>query len=146
MYTPVFGKYGGPEFSVIVFHNSDLWKKAKDSENAQKGFMVHHQDVSEHEIVRDLGKKYNQEAVIHSQGKKNEMHYTTGADAGKFVGGSDYEFAPSAKDFYSRLHLTKPPKKGESSKFRLNFAFGEKLKPVAEAIHKVFSNLMKVLF
>jgi hypothetical protein len=147
MFTPGFGKYEGSELSFLVFHNSGLWKQSKQSEEAQKAFMVHHQNVSEHQLVRDLAKKYNQQSVIHSKGQENEMHYVTGDDAGKFHGGKGYSLSKGAKDYYTRVHLTKPPKKDETSKFTLSFNFGkENLKDIAEAVHKALIQFSQSVF
>lgn len=110
-HTEVEGMYGGKERSFIVHHHPD--KKPQTG----KAFMVHHQDTSEHQTIRDLGKKYNQESVIHSKGGQHEMHYVTGEHAGTHHKGEGHEIKPHASDFYTKVeHEDHPP-----TKFSLNF-------------------------
>jgi hypothetical protein len=57
-YEHVKGHYGSPENSILV-HNPDL------------------------EHMKDLGHRYGQDSILHSQGGKAELHYTNGPHAGK---------------------------------------------------------------
>lgn len=108
-YTEVDGHYGGKERSFIVHHNSGFKLN-------NPAYMVHHRDVSEHKIIRDLGKKYNQDSVIHSKDGTHEMHYTTGPNSGTHHKGTGHAMKPHASDSYTEV-----PSLGRSSRFSLNF-------------------------
>lgn len=95
-YTKVDGHYGGKEES----------------------FMVHHAD--EHHM-NSLGKKYNQDSVIHSKDGKNKLHFTTGEHEGKHHKGDGYQEVPDADDYYSELTTSDGVKK----KFNLGLDFGQ---------------------
>lgn len=109
-YTEVEGHYGGKETSFIVFHRKDP--------GGDKALLVHHTgDPTEYGEIRELGKKYNQDSVIHSRHGDHEMHYTTGPHAGHFLKGKGFEYKPLAEDYYSKVDL----RSGDVSKFSLVF-------------------------
>ncbi len=116
-HTEIHGKYGAPEMSFIVHHKPELPSPV----GYQKAFMVHHKSTSEHESIRKLGKKYNQESVIHSKGGQNEMHFVTGQHAGTHHKGEGHELKPAADDYYSEVSHPS----GSKTKFALNFHWGE---------------------
>ncbi len=67
-FLPVKGKYGEEEDS----------------------YMVMIPDASKKDMIK-LGKKYNQDSVLHSDHDNNELIYTTGDNAGKTVKGKGYK-------------------------------------------------------
>lgn len=83
-YTEVIGDYFGREKSIIVWH-----KGRPDRPNA---FIVHHGSASEFSYIRQLGKKYKQESVIHARSGRNEMSYTYGENAGKLYKGKGFHY------------------------------------------------------
>lgn len=89
-YEPVVGRYDNPEVP-------------------EHGFLIH--GISPEEIA-DLGHRYGQESVIHTDGGRNKLIYTNGPEAGKFVAGRGWDHAPSdvaPKQLYSTvLHNGKP--------------------------------------
>jgi ADP-ribose pyrophosphatase YjhB (NUDIX family) len=95
-YTKVKGHYGGEEES----------------------FLVQHADPKE---MNELGKKYNQDSVIHSDKGENKLHFTTGENADKHHKGKGYEEVPDAKDYYSVINTSD----GQQKKFSLNLDFGK---------------------
>jgi hypothetical protein len=95
-YSKVKGHYGGEEDS----------------------FMVHH---AEPEHMNELGMKYNQDSVIHSEQGKHKMHFTTGENAGQHHKGEGHQEVPDAKDYYSVINTSD----GQQKKFSLNFDFGK---------------------
>lgn len=107
-YSKVAGHYGGKEDSFLV--------------------MVH--DANKDEIKK-LGKKYNQDSVIYSEGGKHEMHFTSGPNEGKVHKGEGLDpSAESKDDYYSEVQT----EDGKKVKFSLNFDFdkmegGEKENP-----------------
>lgn len=136
-YTEAIGHYGGKEHSFVVFHDDVPWEHRKMN-GGQKSFMVHHRKTSEHDVIRKLGKKYNQQSVIHSKGGAHEVHYVTGEAAGKFASGAGHRFIPHAKDFYTRI-----PTKGGTTKFSLKLDFDHK-RPFVQALHKtLFGPLLR---
>lgn len=112
-HTEIHGKWGAPEMSFIVHHKPNVPSPV----GYQKAFMVHHKGTSEHDTIRKLGKKYNQEAVIHSKGGQNEMHYVTGERAGTHQKGEGHVLKPAADDYYSEVSHPS----GSKTKFALNF-------------------------
>ena len=95
-YTKVAGHYGGEEDSFLV--------------------MVHEADKVH---IQDLGRKFNQDSVIMSDGGKHEMVYTTGANAGMKHTGQGFQEKADAEDYYSEM----PHEDGTKTKFSLNFDF-----------------------
>jgi len=95
-YSKVKGHYGGEEDS----------------------FMVHH---AKPEHMNELGMKYNQDSVIHSDQGKHKMHFTTGDNSGMHHKGEGFQEVPDAKDYYSVINTTD----GQQKKFSLNFDFGK---------------------
>lgn len=94
-FTKVRGHYGGVEDSFLVY-------------NPNKAEM------------NQLGKKYNQDSVIHSEGGENELEFTTGENAGKHHKGEGFQDVPEAKDYYTELTTAD----GQKKKFTLNLDFG----------------------
>ena len=95
-YSKVKGHYGGEEDS----------------------FMVHHANPDH---MNELGMKYNQDSVIHSDQGKHKMHFTTGDNVGQHHKGEGHQEVPDAKDYYSVINTTD----GQQKKFSLNFDFGK---------------------
>ena len=130
-YTEVEGHYGGKEPSFVVHHHPDV----KPTNNGRSAFMVHHDGEgdgrSEHEVVRGLARKYNQDSVVHYKAGTGELHYTVGEHAGQHHKGSGFEYKPEADDFYTKVdHGGKKP-----SKFTLNFDW-DHLHDHSAAVHK----------
>lgn len=94
VYTPVKGHYGGEENSYLV--------------------LVH--DANREEVTA-LGKDFNQESVIYSEGGKHQMIYTTGGDAGKYVPGNGFTLSDKMEDYYTEVRTSD----GRVRKFSLNF-------------------------
>lgn len=132
-YTEVEGHYGGKEKSFLVYHHEqperrpDAFGGARVSERAM---MVHHDSPSHFSTIRELGKKFNQDSVIHSHAGKHEMHYTVGPNAGKHHKGEGHKVVPHAEDFY-----THAPTKRSATKFSLNFDF-DNYHAHEDALHK----------
>lgn len=95
-YTKVKGHYGGEEDSLMVFH-------------------------ADPKEMNELGKKYNQDSVIHSDKGDNKLHFTTGEYSDKHHKGKGFEEVPDAKDFYSVITTSD----GQKKKFSLNLDFGK---------------------
>ena len=103
-YTETVGHYGGEEPSFLVFHDdTELTPKT------QKSVMVHHKDADEakknRQILDDLGRKFNQDSVLHGSGGRNELVFTTGKKAGTVCGGKGWKEVPDAKDYYTDIKL-----------------------------------------
>jgi hypothetical protein len=114
-YTEVVGHYGGKEDTFLVFHDdTELTPKT------QKSIMVHHADAKESKkrrsFLEDLGKKYNQNSVLHAGEGRNDMVFTTGSKAGKTCGGNGWKEAPDATDYYTDIEL----KSKKHTKFQLD--------------------------
>ena len=141
-HTEVEGHWGGKEKSFLVQHNKQPKSTVPRGMMTKTSFMVHHTDPSEHQIIRDLGKKYNQESVIHSKGGKHECHYTTGESVGTHNKGAGHVIKPEAQDLYTKVeHPTK-----SSTKFELNFDWNKK-HPMKDAVLKALKKgLEKALF
>jgi len=93
-YTPVKGHYGGEESSFIVHTPNST-------------------------AMNELGKKYNQDSVIHSAQGANKLQFVTGPHAGKHHAGKGYQELPDASDYYSVVNTSD----GEAKKFSLNLDF-----------------------
>lgn len=96
-YMKVKGKYNGAD---------------KDS------YMVFH---SEPEKMDELGKKYNQESVLHSSEGKNRLHFTSGPNEGKHHKGEGHEMISEAKDNYTEAKTSN----GKKMKFHLGMDYGK---------------------
>lgn len=120
-YTEVEGHYGGKEKSFLVYHHEPT---APKNAAHDKAMMVHHDSPTEFSQIRDLGKKFNQDSVIHSHAGTHEMHYT------EHHKGEGHKVLPHAEDFYTHA----PTKRG-ATKFSLNFDF-DTYHPGASAVHK----------
>lgn len=116
-YTQVVGHYGGKEPSFLVVHDDhELPQKIKKS---QKGFMVRYkkdQQKDMHKKLADIGKKYNQDSVLHGYEGNNVIEFTTGKNAGKKCGGKGYKETPEAEDYYTEVDL----RDKNHSKFNVN--------------------------
>lgn len=98
-FSRVTGHYGAVEDSYLV--------------------MVH--DADKDHMLK-LGKKFNQDSVIHSEGGQHEMHYTTGGNAGQHIKGEGLDKdADKAEDYYSEIKTSD----GKTIKFSLNFDFSK---------------------
>ena len=95
-YIPVKGHYGGEEDSFIVPHATES-------------------------AMNKLGKKFNQDSVIHSKDGKHKMTFTTGEHAGKHHKGEGHKEVPDAEDFFTEVTTSD----GNTVKFSLNFDFGK---------------------
>lgn len=103
-YTEVVGVYGGEEKTFLVFHDG-----AELTPKTSKSIMVHHTDASElknrERELTELGKKYNQNSVLHRTGGKNRMLFTTGENEGVECGKEAWNEAPEATDYYTDIEL-----------------------------------------
>lgn len=134
-YTEVVGHYGGVEASFVVFH-TEAGTAPAPTKAPPKGtmhFMVHHKRPTEYAAMRALGKKYNQDSVIHSRKNKHELHYVTGSNAGSFNAGAGHEYLPEASDYYTVAEH--PDGEPKATKFSLNFDW-DVLKSAADAMLK----------
>jgi hypothetical protein len=77
--------------------------------------MVHHRGNVTPEAIEQLGAKYGQEAVFHSNANNHELKYVTGNQAGQHHKGAGHEFSHSFEDNYTEI-----PKAG---KFQGNVDF-----------------------
>lgn len=121
-YTEVTGHYGGDEISLVVYHAADPVTVGV-ARGGQPSFIVHHREgapKTDYGKIRDLGKKYNQDSVIHSRKGAHELHYTTGKQAGQHVKGAGHEYKAGAEDLFTAVKT-----KGGQSKFSLNFDWGK---------------------
>lgn len=78
--------------------------------------MVMIPESSRGEMV-ELGKKYNQDSVIWSNGGENHFVYTTGDNAGKSHTGNGFDYRNNASDYYTEFC----DDEGDCSKFLLQF-------------------------
>ena len=95
-YTTVDGNYDGEEKSYLVFH-------------------------ADQKKIEELGKKYNQDSVVHMEGGENKMSFTSGDNAGKHHRGSGFSEVPDAENYYSVVKT----KEGQPIKFTMDFDFGQ---------------------
>jgi hypothetical protein len=104
-YTEVVGHYGGgKENTFLVFHDdTELTPKT------EKSIMVHHRDEDDSKknrtILNDLGKKFNQDSVLHAGNGRNDMSFTTGPKAGVTCGGNGWNESDDALDNYTDIEL-----------------------------------------
>ena len=103
-YTEAVGHYGSQEPSFLVFHDdTELTPKT------QKSVMVHHKDADEakrnRKVLEELGKKFNQDSVLHGSNGRNEIVFTTGKKSGVTCGGHGWKEVPHAKDYYTDISL-----------------------------------------
>ena len=116
-YTEVVGHYGGKESSFLVFHDGTV-----ATPKTQKSIMVHHHDAEElkknRKVLEELGKKFNQNSVLHGSGGKNTLVFTAGDKAGQECGGKGWKETPEAKDYYTDIKLEGK----EHTKFNLDIA------------------------
>lgn len=115
-YVEVFGHYGGPEQSFMVFHDTpnDYWREGKqavgegeDMSDVKAGFVAQSKP-SEFERVRELGKKYGQHSVIHSAPGWHEMHFVNEYEGeegkpGQFLQGTELEYLHEPTGYFSRV-------------------------------------------
>jgi 8-oxo-dGTP pyrophosphatase MutT (NUDIX family) len=92
--------------------------KGKTNGSTNDSFLVYHADP---EKMNELGKKYNQENVIHSSEGANRMHFTNGKNDGKHHKGSKHSMVPDAEDNFSEVSTSD----GKRQKFNLNLDFGK---------------------
>lgn len=92
--------------------------KGKYNGGSEDSFAVFHADP---EKMNELGKKYNQDSVIHTEGGKNRLHYTTGENEGKHHKGSGHVMVPEAEDNFSEANTSD----GKKMKFNLGLDFGK---------------------
>jgi hypothetical protein len=116
-HTEVVGHYGGKETSFLVFHDdTELTPKT------QKSVIVHHHNAEElnknRKVIEELGKKFNQNSVLHGNGGKNKLVFTAGDKAGQECGGKGWKEMPEAKDYYTDIKLEGK----EHTKFNLDIA------------------------
>jgi 8-oxo-dGTP pyrophosphatase MutT (NUDIX family) len=95
------------------------YTKVKDKYGVEgDSFMVYHGDEDH---LNELGKKYNQESVIHAKEGKNKLHYTSGESEGKHHKGEGHQEVPDADDYYSHVKTSD----GKDKKFSLGLDFGK---------------------
>lgn len=103
-YTEVVGHYGGKESSLLVMHDPEELSAKTD-----KSVMVHHKDskgLKENRAkMEEMGKKFNQDSVLHGDGGKNIMYFTTGKKKGQECSGKGWNEAPEAKDLFTDIKL-----------------------------------------
>jgi hypothetical protein len=92
----------------------------------EPSYMVQMPDEHKHVLV-GMGRKYGQEAVIHSTKGKNQLIYTTGPNAGQAHSGNGFNYTPDAEDMYSEY----AGPDGKPIKFSLNFDF-HNMEPMQE--------------
>jgi Protein of unknown function (DUF3293) len=92
--------------------------KGKYNGGSEDSFMVFHADP---EQMNALGKKFNQDSVIHTEEGKNRLHYTTGENEGKHHKGEGHVMVPEAEDNFSELTTAD----GKKMKFNLGLDFGK---------------------
>jgi hypothetical protein len=114
-YTECVGNYFGKESSFMVFHDpQELTAKTA------KSIMVHHKDRDElkshRKFLEGLGKKFNQNSVLHGSNGTNRMVFTTGKLKGKVCGGKGWKEVPEAENLYTDIDL----KKNDHTKFSLD--------------------------
>ena len=114
-YTEVVGHYSGQEPSFLVFHDD-----TQLTEKTQKSAMIHHRDKkdldSKREALSELGRRLNQDSVLHGSGGRNEILFTTGEKKGITCGGEGWNEAPDAEDYYTDIKLEDT----EHTKFQLD--------------------------
>lgn len=98
-------------------------------EGAEPTFLVMAHNLPESE-AKALGKKYNQDSVIHAVAGQNKMHFTTGENEGQHYQGSGYEEKPAAKDYYT---IVRHPD-GSFTQFALNFDWSKLHKSLEAAM------------
>jgi len=114
-YTEVVGHYDGLENTFLVFHDdTELTPKT------QKSLMVHHHDAyelqSRRKVLEELAKKFNQNSVLHGNGGKNILVFTSGEKAGQYCGGQGWNEAPEATNYYTDIEW----KNKKHTKFQLD--------------------------
>lgn len=124
-YTEVIGHYGGQEPSFVVFHHALPKATPAKIEQGGKlqaipGFIVHHSETageSEYKKIRDIGKQFNQDSVVHSYHGDHELHFTTAhsGHAGQHLKGSGY--TRGAGSDYTEVST----RSGAHTQFALNF-------------------------
>ena len=79
------------------------------SAKTDKSVMVHHKDskgLKENRAkMEEMGKKFNQDSVLHGDGGKNIMYFTTGKKKGQECSGKGWNEAPEAKDLFTDIKL-----------------------------------------
>lgn len=70
----------------------------------EPGFMVVHDENFSKEDARQLGKKWGQTSVLHSEGGKGTIYHTNGKFSGLVQRSTGISFDPGAKDNYTGLH------------------------------------------
>ena len=90
--------------------------KYDESGKVENGFLIHHADPAH---VNQLGEKYGQESVIHSESNVHKMHYTNGPKAGQHHKGEGITIHDKEpKNYYSTV-----TRGGKKTHFTLNFDF-----------------------
>jgi hypothetical protein len=113
-YTEVVGHYGGEERSFLVVHENHEHK-----DKSKNAFMVKYkpeQKDKAREEINKLGKKYNQDSVLHGAEGRNDIQFTTGKHEGKNCGGKGWQETPEAQDFYTDAEV----KGKEHTKFNVD--------------------------
>jgi hypothetical protein len=100
-YTEVVGHYGGEEPSFLVFHEEP--EAFQDTDKNQIAFFITHEDEKSQPGLNALGKKYNQDSVLHGAKGRNELHFTSGKFEGKTCGGNGHQELPEAEDYFTSV-------------------------------------------
>lgn len=125
-FTEVEGNYDGKEPSLVVFHDDRKINAAKAS------FMVQHgNQPSDYSAIRDLGRAYNQDSVVHSHHGTHELHFTVGEHAGEHYKGHGHKIVPDASNYYTEAKTAD----GKATRFTLDFDWGS-LHKFGEAVLK----------
>ena len=121
-YTGAVGHYGGEEHSFMVFHDDEYSEPdLSGQKDKEANFMVHYpkpQAKKMQETLDELGKKYNQDSVLHASEGKNTIRFTTGKNEGKDCGGSGWKETPEADDFFTSVETFDR----ENTKFSLDIS------------------------
>lgn len=73
------------------------------SKNAENSILIPHNDQINASFINKLGKKYNQESVIHHEEGKNRLRYVSGPKEGYSVRGEGIMEAPNAETDFTLI-------------------------------------------
>lgn len=101
-FTECVGRYSGEgENSIIIPHDYFIL------ESDDKSFMVHHDSDAEENYKKldEIGKKYNQQSVLHGKKGRYDLHFLHGKHSGKQCGGDEWREVEQS-DAYTEFKLT----------------------------------------
>lgn len=100
-YTEVVGHYGGEEPSFLIFHEEP--DAFQNTDSTQIAYFIQHDESKTQPHLNALGKKYNQDSVLHGAKGRNELHFTSGKNEGKKCGGNGHQELPDADDYFTAV-------------------------------------------